>query len=221
MVTTDINNISSSTAVDSSLAVGTPPSAKSEVTTPALTESAVFSTPATQTAKTNRFNQVAERIYDTFFGSQPDPVPRQTLTPTVTEEGKVKVRTSDGYTIRFEGANQEWWIDSPDGNKTRIWGDPHVEESDGTKWDFTETSSFVFGKNKVTVETIPTWNGKTFSRQVSIYNGDDRFTLSGIATDDLKFENWSFDAKAHDAKLGDGTVYKLNENGDKFSWQKQ
>lgn len=219
MVTTEVSSIATTANSETKIDQAGAAPVKSETVAQALSETPVFASEATQ--QSNSINRLAEKVYDTFFGSQPDPTPRQTLTASVTDKGKVLVETADGYKVRFEGENQEWWVIAPDGNKTRIWGDPHVEESDGTNWDFTEKSSFQFGQNKITVETIPTWNGKTFSRQVSIYNGDDRFTLSGIATDELKFESWSFDAKSHDAKLSDGTVYKLVNDGDKFSWQKQ
>ena len=43
--------------------------------------------------------------------------------------------TPGGYKV--EQLNQfEWQITGPDGKNTRIWGDPHVAEGDGGKWDF-------------------------------------------------------------------------------------
>src|SRR4051812_11209965 len=46
-----------------------------------------------------------------------------------------KIHTPGGYTIESCG-NSEWKITGPDGKCTRVWGDPHVAESDGGKWDF-------------------------------------------------------------------------------------
>src|SRR5690606_5196891 len=124
--------------------------------------------------------------------------------------------TNDGYQISFEGKNQEWRITAPDGTSTRIWGDPHVEESDGSKWDFYTQSTFVFGNNKVTVEVAP-WKGTaaTVSKTVTIYNGDNRFTMTGLDNDKPKIVAWDFASNSHDQLLSDGVVFDLVKQGGK------
>lgn len=137
-------------------------------------------------------------------------------------EGNMWVKTADGYLIRFAGKDQKWTITTPIGETTTIWGDPHVIESDGDKFDFDKTSSFVFGENKVTVETVKHGNALSFSSQVTIYNGDQRFTVSGIDKDQPKFEALKFGGKAHDEKLEDGDHYTLSrEPNGEVEWKKR
>jgi hypothetical protein len=142
-----------------------------------------------------------------------------TLRAGIDEQDRVNVKTEDGYTVIFEGQQQSWKIIMPDGKETRIWGDPHVEESDGDKWDFKKQSSFVFGNNKITIETTPASNGETVTKAVTIYNGKDRLTMNNIDIDKPNFVAWKVDAGAHDKELDDGDVYNLNTTADgRFSW---
>lgn len=144
-----------------------------------------------------------------------------TLEASINDKGQTVVKTEDGYEVTFLGARQEFTIKASDGKTTTIWGDPHVVESDGDKWDFTDKSSFVFGNNKLTVETTPAGNGATYSKTVTIYNQNDRFTISGLDKNKPIIEAWSFDGKEHDESLSDGTTYHLSKeaSGDDI-WQK-
>ena len=56
------------------------------------------------------------------------------------------IQTAGGYTIVPEG-NASWKIFDKgakpgDAAMTHVWGDPHVNEKDGTRWDFTKDSNF-------------------------------------------------------------------------------
>jgi|GEM_PF-4826106 len=135
------------------------------------------------------------------------------------DQGMVTVRTLDGFVVRAEGKDQAWSISGPDGRSTRIWGDPHVTESDGDTWDFTKRGTFVFGKNKATVEVVPAGNGQTFSSCLTIYAGDERVTIGGIDTNKPVIMAVSNDGKQHDDGLADGTVYrrKLNQTGEAWT----
>lgn len=153
------------------------------------------------------------------FLTPPVSIPKPTLDVEATGDGQLQVTTEDGYTLNFTGKKESWTITSPDGKETLIWGDPHVVESDGDKWDFTEQSSFSFGNNKVTVETIEKGPG-VYTQAVTIYNGDDRVTISGIDSNKLSLDAWSFDGVAHDGALEDGVGYSLLDGeGDAFSWE--
>jgi hypothetical protein len=134
------------------------------------------------------------------------------------ETGAISVLTEDGYTIKAEGKDQAWTITAPDGKSTRIWGDPHVYESDGDKWDFKDQSTFKFGKNKVTVETVPAGNGETFSARLTVYSGDERVTIDGIEANKPTLRAVSADGEQHDASLSDGTVYERGINTRGESW---
>lgn len=144
------------------------------------------------------------------------------LEAKVKENGQVEVKTKDGYTITCEGKDQAWIITSPSGKSTRIWGDPHVNESDGDKWDFTKQSSFRFGRNKITVEVTPYGDGgATLTKTITIYNGNDRITISGIDQNKPFISVAAADGKQHDAQIEDGDTYRLGKekNGDD-EWRK-
>jgi Domain of Unknown Function (DUF1521) len=134
------------------------------------------------------------------------------------DKGAVTVRTADGYAIKAEGYDQAWSIIGPDGHTTRIWGDPHVSESDGDAWDFKGRSTFEFGDNKVTVETSPASKGRTYSGRITIYSGDDRITIGGIEKNAPTIEAISSDGKQHDDSLSDGVVYKRAGTKTGESW---
>lgn len=135
-------------------------------------------------------------------------VVRSALDVNKNDAGMITVRTLDGYTVRAEGRDQAWTITGPDGKATRIWGDPHVSESDGDKWDFVNRSTFMFGKNKVTVEVVPAGNGQTFSSRITVYSDHERVTIDGIEKDKPSIVAASADGLQHDASLADGEIYK-------------
>jgi hypothetical protein len=96
------------------------------------------------------------------------------------------IETGGGYKIEMKG-QFEWNIIGPDGNKTRIWGDPHVETigKDGKiqeKWDFKKDSTFVLPDGtKINVKCAPWGNGSmTVTSQLEILHGNDRVVVTDI-----------------------------------------
>jgi hypothetical protein len=107
--------------------------------------------------------------------------------PTSTDRGGLKV---DGDVITTPGGFQikqigqfEWSITGTDGKTTRVWGDPHVDESDGGKWDFKRSSTFVLADGtRINVTTTP-WEGDrsmTVTKKLDIINGNDRIEVTDI-----------------------------------------
>lgn len=96
------------------------------------------------------------------------------------------VTTAGGYRIVPEGKDAAWGIFAPGqqpGEKahTRIWGDPHVDEKDGTRWDFTKNSDFVLPDGtRINAETTAE-TGQSVSAALNITNGADRVRIDGIA----------------------------------------
>ena len=84
--------------------------------------------------------------------TQPSSMTGSMFDVTKSDAGMVAVRTRDGYMIRAEGKEHAWTITGPDGKTTRIWGDPHVYESDGNKWDFKTRSTFAFGNRFIFIK---------------------------------------------------------------------
>lgn len=123
------------------------------------------------------------------------------------DAGVLTVRSLDGYIVRAEGRDEAWSITGPEGKTTRIWGDPHVTESDKDTWDFKERGTFVFGNNKATLEVVPAANGQTLSSRLTLYCGDERITISGIDKNKPVISAVSHDGKQHDDSLADGTSY--------------
>lgn len=132
--------------------------------------------------------------------------------------GQIAVRTLDGFLVRAEGKDEAWTITGPDGKTTRIWGDPHVKESDGNKWDFLNRSTFQFGNNKATVEVVPAGNGTTLTSRITIYSGSERVTIDGIDKNKPNVVAVSSDGKQHDDSLADGITYKRSATGTGEAW---
>ncbi len=150
--------------------------------------------------------------------NQSGPFVRSALDVNRNDAGMITVRTLDGFTIRAEGRDQAWSITGPDGKTTRIWGDPHVSESDGDKWDFLKRSTFMFGKNKATIEVVPAGNGQTLSARLTIYSDYERVTIDGIDKNQPTVVATSSDGLQHDASLADGDIYRRSVTANGEAW---
>ena len=95
------------------------------------------------------------------------------------------VTTAGGYRVVPEGSQAAWSIYAPGQNPgekphTRVWGDPHVDEKDGTRWDFTKNSDFALPDGtRINVETTSE-HGQSVSAALNIVNGADRVRIDGI-----------------------------------------
>ena len=91
-----------------------------------------------------------------------------------------KITTPGGYQIEQLG-QFEWKVTGPDGKSTRVWGDPHVEESDGGKFDFKRDTAFVLGDGtRINVTTKPWGNDMTVTGQLDIVYGDSHVKVTDI-----------------------------------------
>lgn len=129
--------------------------------------------------------------------------------------------TPGGYKIAAEGKDAAWTVTTPEGKKTRIWGDPHVHESDGGKWDFKKNMSFVLPDGtKISVKTTPPRpNGYTVSESIDIMNGNQRATIGGIDKNKPTSEGVQNDRWALDARTPDGDYAVLGGDGDDWFLQ--
>ena len=153
------------------------------------------------------------------MGTIGTPQPSQGKTGLIqTGKNPPEYTTPGGFKIAAEGKDMAWTITTPEGKKTRIWGDPHVHEGDGGKWDFKKDMSFVLPDGtKIGVKTVP-WgkNGEaTVTGSIDIMNGNERATIGNIdknknLTDTgVKGDRWALDARTPD---GDYAV--MGGNGD-------
>jgi hypothetical protein len=116
-----------------------------------------------------------------------------------------KITTPGGYTIEQIG-QFEWKVTGPDKKETRVWGDPHVEESDGGKWDFKKNSEFLLGDGtRICVTCKPYGNGATVTGELDIVNADSHVKVTDIDKGKGKVGDVTFD--------GDDALFKFNKNG--------
>ncbi len=165
----------------------------------------------------------------------PPPGPKQSSPPAGqgltkgNEFGPSAIRTAGGYTIVPEGKDQAWSIYAPGqkpGEKphTRIWGDPHVDEKDGTRWDFTNNSNFRLpdGTN-IAVKTVKLdgfGEGYKVSESLDITNGFDRISVTGLSEDKPRVGEVTGDGYSARANLAVDEAFVLGGDKDKVSWFK-
>jgi hypothetical protein len=119
-------------------------------------------------------------------GDAPPPPTGLSTSPKDWPEGSVQ--TEGGYTIVPEGETH-WSIYAP-GQKmgeepmTRVHGDPHVTEADGTSWDFTKNSDFVLPDGTRIAATTSAQEGKSVTTGLDITNGHAHVSVTGVNTAD-------------------------------------
>ncbi|HEX8370667.1 MAG TPA: DUF1521 domain-containing protein [Pyrinomonadaceae bacterium] len=130
------------------------------------------------------------------------------------------ITTPGGYKIEATG-QFEWTITGPDGKSTRVWGDPHVAEGDGGKWDFKRNSTFVLGDGtRINVSTAPWGNGgMTVTSGLEIISGNDRVTVSGIDKGKGVVGEVTQDGYAHANTFGGNDVFVMGSETDDWSYQ--
>lgn len=130
-----------------------------------------------------------------------------------------KIETPGGYTVEPLG-RFEWKITGPDGKTTRVWGDPHVAEGDGGKWDFKRDSTFVLPDGtRINVTTKPWGNGgMTVTSGLEIINGNDRVVVSGIDAGKGVIGPVTRDGFRHVNNFGGRDVFVMGRETDDWSY---
>jgi hypothetical protein len=135
-------------------------------------------------------------------------------------EGSVK--TAGGYVVVPDG-NTNWDIFNPgskpgDKPDTHIWGDPHVSEKDGGRWDFTKTSDFTLPDGtKITAKTSAE-TGQSVTTGLEITNGMDHVSVEGVntgkpTTSAVQHDGYEYRA-TENAKNPNRPEFKLGGDGD-------
>ncbi|QSQ18665.1 DUF1521 domain-containing protein [Pyxidicoccus parkwayensis] len=115
-----------------------------------------------------------------FPSEKPNPVDSVGERDALKVDSNGVVTTPGGYKIEQKG-QFEWSITGPDGKSTRVWGDPHVEESDGGKFDFKKNATFTLGDGTmINVTTKPYGNGMTVTGGLDIISGDSHVSVTDI-----------------------------------------
>ena len=134
------------------------------------------------------------------------------------QTGDGKITTPGGYEIE-PMSKFEWKITGPDGKSTRIWGDPHVAESDGGKWDFKRDSTFMLPDGtKINVTTVPWRDGSmTVTGGLEIINGNDRVLVSDIDKGKGNIGQVTADGFQHANSFGSKDVFVMGTESDDWS----
>jgi hypothetical protein len=131
------------------------------------------------------------------------------------------VRTAGGYTVVPEG-NTSWKVFGPDqkpGDKpvTHVSGDPHVDQKDGTRWDFTKNSDFVLPDGTRINCKTSSEKGYSVSTGLEITNGADRVSVSGLdgkaSVGDVTHDGYEWRAQ-HLAENPNRDTFRLGGDGD-------
>lgn len=139
------------------------------------------------------------------------------------------VTTAGGYRIVPEGRTN-WSIYAPGqqhGEKahTRIWGDPHVDEKDGTRWDFTKSSDFVLPDGTRIHCKTSADQGRSVSVGLEIVNGMDRVSVSGLngrnpSVSDVEHDGYQWRAQ-HLASNPNRDSFHLRGDKEDVSWVRE
>ncbi|MFP2929171.1 DUF1521 domain-containing protein [Pyxidicoccus sp. 3LG] len=132
------------------------------------------------------------------------------------------ITTPGGYKIEQLG-QFEWKVSGPDGKHTRVWGDPHVDEGDGGKFDFKRNTTFVLGDGtEIHVGTKPWGNGMTVTGSLDITCGDDHIHVADIDKGKGKVGTITKDGYDVDAEFTAkhyGDTLKMGKETDDWSYQ--
>jgi hypothetical protein len=140
--------------------------------------------------------------------------------------GPDSVKTAGGWTIVPDGTNKSWSVYGPDQKPgdtpvTHVHGDPHVDESDGTKWDFSSNSSFRLPDGTQINVTTSEQEGHSFTDALDITNGNDHVKISGIKDDAPQTSEVTHDGYDFRAAQAKEDTYTLGGDKDHVQWFKQ
>jgi hypothetical protein len=129
------------------------------------------------------------------------------------------VTTPGGYKIE-QLKQYDWKITGPDGKETKIWGDPHVAEGDGGKWDFKRDSTFVLGDGtRINATTKPHGKNASVTGGLEIISGNDRVQVTDIEKGKGKTGPVTQDGFAHANSFGGKDVFVMGRETDDWSFQ--
>jgi hypothetical protein len=151
--------------------------------------------------------------------STPNPGDASQPSGSLKVDDKGVITTPGGYKIEATGQH-EWKVTGPDGKHTRVWGDPHVDEGDGGKWDFKRDSTFVLGDGtRINCSTKPWGDGSmTVTGGLEIISGNDRVQVTDIDKGKGKVGQVTQDGYAHANSFGNKDVFVMGKETDDWSF---
>jgi hypothetical protein len=151
------------------------------------------------------------------------PEPKAQWTAKVDGANTAKIDLGDGYRLEIdERSSQLTILNDKTGERTRIWGDPHVEIDGKHAYDFWGTTTFTLENGtKITINTEQ-WGGNPkayVASQLVITKGDNAIIVDGISQNKLGdlSVSMSNNGRMIDAMARDG--YTLHENASGSGWR--
>lgn len=146
------------------------------------------------------------------------------------------VTTAGGYHVVARGGTV-WDIYAPGQNpsdkpNTHVHGDPHVDEKDGTRWDFTGTkgldgeigNDFVLGDGTRIFARTSSDQGHSVTTGLEIVNGTDRVSIGGLngtpQMGQMQQDGYEWRA-AHVAQAGDRATFYLAGDKENVHWMRE
>lgn len=155
---------------------------------------------------------------NTLTPSEPSPSDSSHPSGSLKVDDKGVITTPGGYKI--EATKQyEWKVTGPDGKTTRVWGDPHVDEGDGGKWDFKRDSTFVLGDGTRINCSTKDWGNMTVTKGLEIISGNDRVCVSDIDKGKGKVGDITKDGFANVNSFGNKDVFVMGKESDDWSFK--
>ncbi len=150
------------------------------------------------------------------------PKPQAQWTANIDGQNTAKINLGDGYRLEIdERSSQIMILNEKTGEKTRIWGDPHVEIDGKHAYDFWGTTTFTLENGtKITINTEQ-WGGNPnayVASQLVITKGDNAIVVDGVSQNKLGDLSISMSQNGEylDAVTRDG--YTLHENACGSGW---
>jgi hypothetical protein len=151
------------------------------------------------------------------------PEPKAQWTAQVDSASTAKINLGDGYRLEIDDrSSQLTIINDNTGERTRIWGDPHVEIDGKHAYDFWGTTTFTLDNGtKITINTEQ-WGGNPnayVASQLVISKGDNAIIVDGISQNKVGDLSVSMSNNGYmvDAMTRDG--YTLHENATGSGWR--
>lgn len=140
------------------------------------------------------------------------------FTASMPSSGAAHVDLGDGYHLEINEANSEINIFDAQGDRTQIWGDPHVNVNGQHIGDFYGATTFELKNGtKITIGTEP-WKGNPnayVASQVTITRGEHALVIGGVSQNQLGDLSLSMSENGYqlDAATADGLVVNEKANG--------
>jgi hypothetical protein len=151
------------------------------------------------------------------------PQPKMEWTAQMTGTNTAKVDLGDGYRLEIDERNSEMTVfNDKTGERTRIWGDPHVEIDGKQAFDFWGTTSFTLANGtKITINTEQ-WKGNPnayVASQVVVTKGSNALVIDGISQNKLGDLSMSLSNKGYQIDAAHRDGFQLHENKSGSGWR--